>query len=295
MAVLEAARAMGEGLENRHTDKHRAYRRIAAAQTLGNGHQIRRDAFLLAGVQGAGAAHAAHHFVEDQQHAITIADLPNALEVACGGGHRAERRADHGFGDESDYRFRSELEQARFELVRGAFAVRLRSLADAPIAVLVAGIDMMAGDQNRRERLAPPGIAADGERAQRVAVIALSAGNEMTALRLLALDEVLPCHLERRFDRLRSAGDEIDLGHARRRVRDQLVRQFLGDLGGEETGVGVGEAVELLMHRRDDRRMLMPQTRNRRAAARVDVVPPFAVDEKHAFAPDSEWIAMMNL
>jgi hypothetical protein len=41
--------------------------------------------------------------------------------------------------------------------------------------------------------------------------------------------------------------------------------------------------------------MLMSQTRNRRAAARVEVAPPFAVDEKHAFASDSERIAMMDL
>ena len=126
-------------------------------------------------------------------------------------------------------------------------------------------------------------------------MIALPTGNEVTALRLLALDEILPRHLERGLDRLRSPGHEIDLGHARRCVRDQLIRQFLGDLGAEEAGVGVGEAVELCMHRRDDRRMLMSQTRHRRAAACVDVAPPFAVDEKDAFASDSERITMMNL
>ena len=40
------------------------------------------DAFLLAGVQRAGAAHAAHHLVQDQQHAVAIADLANGREVA---------------------------------------------------------------------------------------------------------------------------------------------------------------------------------------------------------------------
>ena len=34
MAVLEAARAMGEGVENRRADKHRANRRIAATGAL---------------------------------------------------------------------------------------------------------------------------------------------------------------------------------------------------------------------------------------------------------------------
>jgi hypothetical protein len=39
---------------------------------------VGRDAFLLAGVQRAAAAHAAHHLVEDQQHAVAVADLADA-------------------------------------------------------------------------------------------------------------------------------------------------------------------------------------------------------------------------
>jgi hypothetical protein len=37
-------------------------------------------ALLLAGVQRAGAAHAAHHLVEDQQHAVAIAHLAHAAK-----------------------------------------------------------------------------------------------------------------------------------------------------------------------------------------------------------------------
>ena len=59
-------------------DEHRADRLIAAAQSLGDRHQVGHDAFLLARVQRAGAAHAAHHFVEDQQDAVAVAELADA-------------------------------------------------------------------------------------------------------------------------------------------------------------------------------------------------------------------------
>ena len=39
--------------------------------------EIGRDALLLAGVQRAGAAHAAHHLVENEQHAVAVADRPD--------------------------------------------------------------------------------------------------------------------------------------------------------------------------------------------------------------------------
>ena len=44
---------------------------------------------LLAGVQRAGAAHAAHDLVEDQQHAVAIADRADALEIVGDRRHRA--------------------------------------------------------------------------------------------------------------------------------------------------------------------------------------------------------------
>src|SRR6476659_4642578 len=98
-------------------------------------------------------------------------------------------------------------------------------------------------DQERRERRAAPFVAAGGQRAQRVAVIALAAGDDVAALGLAALDEILPRHLQRRLDRLRAAAYEVRVADAWGGVGDQPVGEFLGDFGGEEAGVGVGEAV----------------------------------------------------
>ena len=95
----------------------------------------------------------------------------------------------------------------------------------------------------------------------------------LRALRLALLDEILPRHLQRRFDRLRAAADEIDVREPVRRILDQRVGQSLGDLGGEEAGVGVGELVELRMQRgvarpdgrgRGTRRPRRPRRRCRR-------------------------------
>ena len=69
-------------------------------------------------------------------------------------------------------------------------------------------------DQQRRECSALPFAAADRERAERDAVIALPARDEMSALRLAALDEILPRQLQRRLDRLRAAADKEDVAEA---------------------------------------------------------------------------------
>ena len=52
--------------------------RKAAAERLGDRHDVGRHAGMLIGEQLAGAAHAALHFVEDQQQAVLVAELAQA-------------------------------------------------------------------------------------------------------------------------------------------------------------------------------------------------------------------------
>src|ERR1700734_2180566 len=73
----------------------------------------------------------------------------------------------------------------------------------------------MGLDQKRLELRPAPGVAADGQGAERIAMIALPPGDDMTALRLADLDKILARHLERRRDRLRAAAHEMDVGQAR--------------------------------------------------------------------------------
>jgi hypothetical protein len=60
-------------------------------------------------MQGAGAAHAAHHLIEYEQHTVPIADLAHALEIARDRGNRAQRGADNRLGDKGDDIFATEL------------------------------------------------------------------------------------------------------------------------------------------------------------------------------------------
>jgi hypothetical protein len=127
-----------------------------------------------------------------------------------------------------------------FQLVGDALAVVEGALAVLAAAIFVAGRDMRGLDQHRRELAAAPFVAAGGERAERVAVIGLFARDDAIAV-LADLEKVLPRQLDRRLDRFRAAGDEIDAVDALRRVLDQQIGEFLGRLGGEEAGMGKGD------------------------------------------------------
>ena len=79
----------------------------------------------------AGAAHAAHHLVEDQQRAVAVADLAHAAEVAGQRGDAAERGADHRLGDEGDDGVGAEALELRLQLVGEARDVLLVALVVA--------------------------------------------------------------------------------------------------------------------------------------------------------------------
>jgi hypothetical protein len=96
-------------------------------------------------------------------------------------------------------------------------------------------------------------VAADRQRPQGVAVIALAPGDEAAALGLALVHEVLADQLDGRLVGLGAAGDEIDPAQLAWRPLDQVRGQVLGSLGGEEVGVGVGDLVELVLDRLDHR------------------------------------------
>ena len=147
---------------------------------------------------------------------------------------------------------------------------------------------MLDVDQQRPELPAAPLVAADGQRAQRVAVIALPPRDERGALRLPDLDEVLPRHLERRLDRLGAAAHEVHVAHPGRRRADQPVGELLGHLGREEARVRVGEPVGLRVHRRQHVGMPVTEAGHRGAAAGIEVLLAGGVGDEHAAAGDGD-------
>ena len=122
----------------------------------------------------------------------------------------------------------------------------------------------------------------------------------MAALGLADLDKILARHLERRLDRLRTAADQIDMAEPGRRVLDQVVRETLGDLGGEKGRVRVSQRIELAAHCVEHIRMPVAEARDRRAPRRIEVAPTLSVDYLDARTGNrdrhrSVWGAMQNM
>ena len=202
-----------------------------------------------------GSAHAAHHFVEDEQHAVAVADRPDALEIV------ADRRRGAGVAPttvsatKAMTLFGPISTSFLLERLSGPRRIIRVALALPPQPIGVAGVDVVGLDQERLELRAPPRISASGEGAKRVAVVALATGDDMAALRLADLDKILARHLERRLDRLRAAAYQIDVIEACGSVLDQTVGEAFCGLGGEKGGMCVGELIELLAHGGDHVRM----------------------------------------
>ncbi len=139
VAVLKQAAALAQGIDDAALGQHRADRLVAATEALGDRHQVGRHALLLDRVQRAGAAHAAHHLVGDVENAVAITQRAHAAKVAGSRRHRAERRADHGLGDEGDHALGADLLEGSVEFCKQPLGVVVLAFVVAPLAVFVAG------------------------------------------------------------------------------------------------------------------------------------------------------------
>src|SRR3546814_20360192 len=84
-----------------------------------------------------------------------------------------------------------------------------------------------------------------------------------------------------------TAAHQVDVIQPVRRVGDQAVGQALGDLGGEDAGVGVGQLVELVMQRRQHGRVAVPEAGHRGATRSVEKGLAVGVEDLAAFVADS--------
>ena len=117
-------------------------------------------------------------------------------------------------------------------------------------------------------------------------MVALPPGDEVRALRLADLDEVLARHLERCLDGFGTAAHEVRVARAGGRRPDQLVGELLGNLRREEARVRVGELVGLRMDGRQHVGMTVPEAGNGSTAAGVEVLLAARVGDVHAPGAD---------
>ena len=116
---------------------------------------------------------------------MAVADVAHGAEISLRRRHAAGGGADHRLGDERRHRIGAEALEFGLQFGREPrHEIRLGFIV--ALFVIGEGRRHMAEGvrQQRRIGLAPPGIAAGGERAERVAVIALAPGDE--ALRAAA-------------------------------------------------------------------------------------------------------------
>ena len=117
---------------------HAGNRRVTRGHAFGHGHEVGLDAVMLVAEPfGAGAAHAAHNFVDVQEDVVLFADLLNTLPVALGRfdntttcGYRLKAERAYGFG--------AFAQDDLFDLVRSGDAkVAARQMLEAQLVLAV--------------------------------------------------------------------------------------------------------------------------------------------------------------
>lgn len=176
LAVLKGRLAMFEPVDDALVDQDGRDGAVAGGQAFADTADVRHDSFslvvLLPGVHRARTAEPAHDLIENQQGAVSMADVLNRLQVAGKRCDAAQSRAHHGLGHEGAHISGSHALELGLKLGREPRHVVLCRLIGALVPVRVAGRDAAAvvvWDHVRKGLLARLEIA-DRQGAQRTAV-----------------------------------------------------------------------------------------------------------------------------
>ena len=233
--------------------------REAAAERLGERHDVGRDADALIGEQFAGAAHAALHFVEDQHQAVLVAQRAQRSE---------ERRLDDAHAAFAHQR----LDQDRGGLGPDGALDRFQ----------IAERHMIEAVDLRAKTVEIFLLAGGGERRQRAAVEGTLECDDAIALGLAARRLVFARHLDRAFHRLGAGiAEECVVGKA------CLAQPFCGALALRNL-VEIGDVPDfsgLLLQRGDELRVRVPQRIDGDARAKIEIALAVGRDQPYAFAP----------
>ncbi len=126
-------------------------------------------------------------------------------------------------------------------------------------------------------------FAADGERAQGFAVIAVAQRDELGLRRLAAVAPVVGAHLQRHFDGAAAVVGVEATRQSRRCDLDQPLAEFDDRLMGEATEQHMVEPVELRLDPLDDHRMAVAEDIGPPGADRVDVALAIEIGQPDAF------------
>ena len=265
--------------------EHRADRLVTGAQPLGDRDEVGADAFLLEREERPRAAHAAHDLVGDEQHVVAVADLADAAEVARRRGDAAGGGAHHRLRDEGRDTARSRRDDRGLECVRGPHAVGFERLVRTTVPVRVdRPVWPTVADRDGAEGLARPEVPPIANAAERLPGVAPLPRDDDLALRLSALEPVLPCQLERRLDGHRALAHEKGAGDPRGCAGDQVGGERLHRRVGEERRMHGRQRAQLGGDRVDHARVVVAQARHGGAAGGVEIAPTLVVEQVAALA-----------
>ena len=189
---------------------HAAHRHGARGHALGEGDHVGDDAVALGGEGVAEPAEAGDDLVEDQQDAVLVADLAQALEIALGRRQHAGR-ARHRLDDDGGDRRGVVQRDDALEIVGEMRAIVRLALGEGLLLAVIGVRQVVDAGQQRAEELAVGDDAADRDAAEADAVIAALAADQPG---LGALAEHVPVgerDLQRRVGGLRAGVGEEDM------------------------------------------------------------------------------------
>src|ERR1700676_2450343 len=207
-AVLEGTGPLFESFCDARRHEHRAQWSIAASDSLPYQNDVRRNVPVLNRKWFAGAPHAAHDFVSDQQNTALAANCGDARGVAVWRNGRAERSANNRFKDKSGNGIGIVAIEKGIQIVRASDAA-FREFLFKWTVIAEARSDMAPFGNKRLIERAAGDVAADGHGAQGAAVVALPTRDDLIAGWLSFLEMVLPHKLDRGFRGFRAPGSEV--------------------------------------------------------------------------------------
>ncbi|MHC2543318.1 hypothetical protein ACVINY_004030 [Sinorhizobium meliloti] len=132
----------------------------------------------------SGAAHAAHHFVENEQDAVVSQISLIRLKWSATGPTAPSVAPTTGSATKANDPVGPELDDLRLEFDCESLGVSRMCFARLQVSIGVTGGDVMGFGQNRLELRAAPFVSACCQSSYRVSVIALPARDNVAALRL---------------------------------------------------------------------------------------------------------------
>jgi hypothetical protein len=221
-----------------------------------------------------------HDLVGDDENPVPATHVHDRGPVIVRWNGRRERGACDRLRDERSHAARSGLADRLVQPVGEEAAARV-GMARVGASVLVRRIDVREPSEPRLVRTPEGALAADVERAERVAVIGVRPPDHHRAI-LAAREVVRPGELQGRLDRFASAAHGVDPCVRHREQRREIVGVRLQRLGRERRAVDVLNVRDVVGDGVDDSTVAVPDVHDDRPARTVEVPTAVGVLDPHA-------------